>query len=70
VDERSERIQRRFEWPVLAAALLVIPVIVVEETSPGGALGDDRAGDELADLGALRRRGRDDACGRPEWQMN
>jgi len=35
VDERSERIQRRFEGPVLAAALLVIPVIVVEETNSG-----------------------------------
>jgi voltage-gated potassium channel len=35
VDERSKRIQRRFEWPVLAAALLVIPVIAVEETHPG-----------------------------------
>jgi voltage-gated potassium channel len=35
VDERSERIQRRFEWPVLAAALLVIPIIAVEETRPG-----------------------------------
>jgi voltage-gated potassium channel len=33
--ERSERIQRRFEGPVLAAALLVIPIIAVEETSPG-----------------------------------
>jgi voltage-gated potassium channel len=35
VDERSERIQRRFEWPVLGAALLVIPIIAVEETTPG-----------------------------------
>jgi hypothetical protein len=31
VNERSERIQRRFEAPVLAAALLVIPVIVVDD---------------------------------------
>jgi len=35
VDERSERIQRRFEWPVLGAALLVIPIIAIEETTPG-----------------------------------
>ncbi len=35
VDERSERIQRRFEGPVLAAALLVIPGIAVEEARPG-----------------------------------
>jgi voltage-gated potassium channel len=35
VDERSERIQRRFEWPVLTAALLVVPIIAVEETNPG-----------------------------------
>jgi hypothetical protein len=35
VDERSERIQRRFGWPVLGAALLVIPIIAVEETTPG-----------------------------------
>jgi hypothetical protein len=35
VDERSERIQRRFDWPVLGAALLVIPIIAIEETTPG-----------------------------------
>jgi voltage-gated potassium channel len=35
VDERSERLQRRFELPILIAALLVIPVIAVEESSPG-----------------------------------
>jgi voltage-gated potassium channel len=35
MDERSERIQQRFEWPMLIAALLVIPVIVVEESSYG-----------------------------------
>jgi voltage-gated potassium channel len=32
VDERSERIAKRFEWPVLVAALLVIPVIVIEQS--------------------------------------
>jgi voltage-gated potassium channel len=35
MDERSERIQKRFEWPMLVAALLVIPVIVVEESDYG-----------------------------------
>jgi voltage-gated potassium channel len=30
VDERSARIAKRFEWPMLAAAVLVIPVIVIE----------------------------------------
>jgi voltage-gated potassium channel len=33
VDERSDRWERRFEWPVLAAALLVIPVIAIEESA-------------------------------------
>ena len=33
--ERSERIARRFEIPVLIAALLVIPVIVIEQSSAG-----------------------------------
>jgi hypothetical protein len=35
VDERSERVARRFELPVLIAALLVIPVIVVEQSDWG-----------------------------------
>src|SRR4051812_1073346 len=35
MDERSKRIQQRFEWPMLIAALLVIPVIVVEESNFG-----------------------------------
>jgi hypothetical protein len=33
VDERAERIERRFEVPILVAALLVIPVIAVERSS-------------------------------------
>lgn len=33
MDERSERIARRFEIPILVAALLVIPVIVIEESA-------------------------------------
>jgi voltage-gated potassium channel len=35
VDERSRRIAKRFEWPVLIAALLVIPVIAIEESDVG-----------------------------------
>jgi voltage-gated potassium channel len=35
VDERSERIQRRLEWPVIVAALLTIPILVVQESSAG-----------------------------------
>jgi voltage-gated potassium channel len=33
VDERSRRFARRFELPILVAALLVIPVIVIEESN-------------------------------------
>jgi hypothetical protein len=35
MDERSERMARRFELPILAAALLVIPVIVLEQADVG-----------------------------------
>lgn len=35
MDERSVRWERRFELPVLVAALLVIPVIAVEESDAG-----------------------------------
>ena len=35
VDQRSEQMERRFEVPVIIAALLVIPVIVIEESSFG-----------------------------------
>jgi hypothetical protein len=35
VDERSLRIQRRFEWPMVVAALLVIAAIVFEESHLG-----------------------------------
>jgi voltage-gated potassium channel len=35
MDERSMRIARRFELPMLAAALLVIPVIAVEQSNAG-----------------------------------
>ena len=35
MDERSERIARRFERPMLVAALLVIPLLVLEESNLG-----------------------------------
>lgn len=36
MDERAQRWQRRFEPPVLLAALLVIPVIVIEQSDTTG----------------------------------
>jgi voltage-gated potassium channel len=38
VDERSERIEAAFEWPMVIAALLVIPVIWIEAAEPGEPL--------------------------------
>lgn len=38
MDERSERIAQLFEWPMVIAALLVVPVIWIESTSPGEPL--------------------------------
>ena len=35
MDERSELYERRFELPIVIAALLVIPIIVIEQSSPG-----------------------------------
>lgn len=35
MDERSERIARRFELPMLVAALLVIPLLVIEQSGRG-----------------------------------
>lgn len=35
MNERAERIERRFEAPILVAALLVVPVIAVEQSSLG-----------------------------------
>ena len=35
MDERSKRFERRFEWPIVIAALIVVPIIVVEQSSPG-----------------------------------
>jgi voltage-gated potassium channel len=35
VDQRSERIQRAFEWPVVIAALLTIPILVIDESHLG-----------------------------------
>jgi len=33
VDARSEAIQKRFEWPVIGAALLTIPLVLIQESS-------------------------------------
>lgn len=33
--KRSQRIQRRFEWPVVVAALLTIPILVIQESHLG-----------------------------------
>ena len=38
MDERSKRIAKRFEIPMLIAAALVIPTIVIEEAGPGEPL--------------------------------
>jgi voltage-gated potassium channel len=38
MDERASRMERRFEVPVLVAALLVIPVIAIQESDPGEPL--------------------------------
>ncbi len=35
MDERSLRIESRFDWPMVAAALLVIPLLVIEESDLG-----------------------------------
>src|SRR5206468_7497434 len=35
MDPRSERIARRFDMPMLVAALLVVPVVAVEQSSLG-----------------------------------
>lgn len=35
MDERSERIARAFEAPMLVAAILVIPLLIIEESSLG-----------------------------------
>jgi voltage-gated potassium channel len=35
MDERAVRMERRFAWPVLVAALLVVPVIALEDSSMG-----------------------------------
>ena len=33
MDARSEAIQKRFEWPVIFAALLTIPLVLIQESS-------------------------------------
>jgi voltage-gated potassium channel len=35
VDQRSEAIQQRFEWPVVIAALLTVPLLLIQESNLG-----------------------------------
>ena len=35
MNERAERVERFFTWPVIVAALLVVPVIFIEESNVG-----------------------------------
>ena len=35
MDERSEAIQAKFEWPVIIAALLTIPLLLIQESNLG-----------------------------------
>ena len=37
MSQRAEQWQRRFEWPVAVAALMVIPIIIIEDSGAGGA---------------------------------
>jgi len=36
VDQRSERIQQRFEWPVVVAAAATIPILFIQESDLSG----------------------------------
>jgi voltage-gated potassium channel len=35
MDERAEQIERRFEVPIVVGALLVVPILLAEQASPG-----------------------------------
>jgi hypothetical protein len=35
MDERSERVAKRFELPLLIAALLVIPLLIIDQAECG-----------------------------------
>jgi voltage-gated potassium channel len=38
VNERARELERRLQWPMLVAALLVVPAIVIEQSEAGGLL--------------------------------
>jgi voltage-gated potassium channel len=38
MNERAREMERRLEWPMLVAALLVVPAIAIEQSEAGGAL--------------------------------
>ena len=33
MDERSEAIQAKFEWPVIVAAVMTIPLVLIQESN-------------------------------------
>jgi hypothetical protein len=35
MDERSEWLQRKLDWPIVIAAALVVPIIILEESDLG-----------------------------------
>jgi voltage-gated potassium channel len=35
VDDRYRQIERRFEWPLVVAALFMVPIVVIEQSAPG-----------------------------------
>ena len=54
MDERARRWEQRFEWPMVIAALLVIPLLVIEESSfgqPWDTVGGDP---QLGDVAGIR----------------
>ena len=38
VNERAQRMEKRLQWPMLVAALLVVPAIAIEQSEVSGAL--------------------------------
>jgi hypothetical protein len=52
----SGRVTHRFEWVVLVATLLLIPVLIIEFETSSTPLERVRDGRQLGDLGDLRGR--------------
>ena len=51
---RAERVAKWLQVPMIVAALLAIPTIIVQESDLGGVLGDHRRGRGLVHLGDVR----------------